>query len=123
LPPPQPRSAPSPLSVAGFLKLGFTPGRIRGLFALLLCLDLGSLSNMKDFPVEALAPHNLIAEHPDIFIRGLLDADPQSAVTAFAIDRAAMTMPPMTAERYLAALDRASLVTTAAALKAHIHDI
>src|SRR5947209_1755214 len=30
-------------------------------------------ANLKDFPATALAPHNIIAEHPDIFISGLLD--------------------------------------------------
>jgi hypothetical protein len=77
-------------------------------------------ANHRDFPTTALAPHHITAEEPDIFIQSLLDSDPHMAVAAFAIDRAGMTMPPMTVDEYLNALDRAGLASTAAALRAHI---
>jgi hypothetical protein len=79
--------------------------------------------NGKDFPATALAPYQIAIEHPDIFIRGLIDADPQTAVTAFALDRAGMALPAMTADEYLTALDHAGLVATAAALRAYIDDL
>ena len=79
--------------------------------------------NLGDFPSPALAPYNLVAQHPDIFITGLLDADPQAAVSAFAADRAAMKNPHMTPDQYLAGLDRAGLCAAAAALRAYIRDL
>ena len=69
-------------------------------------------ANLKDFPATALAPHNITAEHPDIFISGLIDADPHSALAVFAADRAAMTRPPMTIAEYLVALDAHDLRQT-----------
>jgi predicted nucleic acid-binding protein len=43
--------------------------------------------NIKDFPPAPLAPHNITARLPDTFIRGLLEADNETAVAAFAADR------------------------------------
>ena len=75
-------------------------------------------ANLKDFPATVLAPHNIVAQHPDTFMRALFDADPQSAVTAFAADRAGMANPPMTVVEYLTALEAHDLPQTVAALRA-----
>ena len=80
-------------------------------------------ANLKDFPATALAPHNITAQHPDIFISSLLDTNPQSAITAFATDRSAMANPPMTAAEYLAALEAHDLRRTASALRAFTSQI
>ena len=75
-------------------------------------------ANLKNFPAALLAPYSITAQHPDTFMHGLLDADPQSAVIAFATDRAAMVNPPMTVIEYLAALEAIDLPMTTAALRA-----
>ena len=80
-------------------------------------------ANLKDFPNTVLATLNITAEHPDQFIRALLEVASHQAIEAFAIDRASMTKPPMTADEYLNALEHAGLVVTAAALRPHIDEL
>ena len=70
-------------------------------------------TNVKHFPREALAPYNIIAQHVDTFVRGLLEIDIDSALAAFADDRAALMNPPMTVAEYLASLERSGLSQTA----------
>ena len=80
-------------------------------------------ANLKHFPAAVLSNHSITAEHPDTFVCGLLSTYPQSSITAFATDRARMTRPAMTVDEYLAALERAGLITTAAALRAHSNQL
>ena len=80
-------------------------------------------ANLKDFPATALAPHNITAEHPDIFISGLIDADLYSALAAFAADRAAMAKPVMTVAEYLTALEAHDLRHTALELRTFASEI
>ena len=44
--------------------------------------DIIVTSNLADFPAKALAPHGVEALHPDLFIRGLIDAAPSEVVAA-----------------------------------------
>ncbi len=74
-------------------------------------------SNLKDFPVDVLAPRGIAAEGPDMFIRGLLQADPEGVVAALEADRADLVNPPLTVEEYLAVLERNGLPETVAALR------
>jgi len=39
-------------------------------------------ANLKDFPTNALIPHSIRAEHPDVFISGCIDRDKQKALKA-----------------------------------------
>jgi predicted nucleic acid-binding protein len=73
-------------------------------------------SNLKDFPVEALAPFKITAQHPDAFVLALLEADAEAVATALAADRADLVNPPLSADEYLAVLARGGLPATAAAL-------
>ncbi len=75
-------------------------------------------ANLKDFPAEALSPHQIVAQAPDEFIRGLLLANPESTVIAFAADRARLSNPAMSPAEYIASLRRAGLTETATALEA-----
>ena len=77
-------------------------------------------ANIKDFPPDALAPYKLIAQEPDDFIRTLLEADPESAVGAFAADRARLRNPAMTPTEYIANLERAGLTQTATVLRSYL---
>jgi predicted nucleic acid-binding protein len=52
--------------------------------------------NLKDFPAAVLARYGLRAEHPDEFVRHLLDLSPVLAVDAVRDQQAALTRPPMT---------------------------
>ena len=73
--------------------------------------------NLRHFPKRALVPHNIAAQHPDVFLCQLIDADADGVVRALAIDRASLRKPPMTISEYLAALERNDLVKAAAALR------
>jgi predicted nucleic acid-binding protein len=77
-------------------------------------------ANIKDFPPDALAPYKLTAQEPDDFIRALLEADPESAVAAFAADRARLRNPAMTPAEYITSLGRAGLTHTTAVLWAYV---
>ena len=80
-------------------------------------------ANLKDFPATALAPYNITAEHPHSFISGLIEAETQSAVAAFAADRAAMAKTVMTVAEYLTALEAHDLRHTALELRTFASEI
>ena len=71
--------------------------------------------NLADFPRTALESHGVEAIHPDDFIAGLFDADPDLVVTAVRNQRLVLKNPPVTVATLLEALHRAGLVQTAAA--------
>ena len=75
-------------------------------------------ANLRDFPVTALDPYKIVAQEPDAFILGLLEVDPESALGAFAADRARLRHPATSAREYLAGIERAGLMATAGALRA-----
>jgi hypothetical protein len=79
--------------------------------------DVIVTTNLKHFPASVLATHGITAQHPDLFIHGLIAADIDSAVQAFAADRARMANPPKSVDDYLASLVVSGLVKTAAALR------
>ena len=72
--------------------------------------------NEKDFPVDALKPFGVEAQHPDEFIENLLDLDQAAVITAAQRQRAQLKNPPMDVERYLDILFRQGLVQTTKAL-------
>lgn len=74
-------------------------------------------SNLKDFPAEALAPHQITALPPDGFVLSLLEADAEGVALALAADRADLLNPPLSVDEYLAALERGGLPETAAVLR------
>lgn len=78
--------------------------------------DIIVTANVRHFPPEALVPYKITAQEPDGFIRSLIDADNESALAAFAADRARLHHPAMSPADYIASLERAGLTATAAAL-------
>lgn len=76
------------------------------------------MANIRDFPASALAPYKIVAQEPDGFIVGLLEADMDAALGAFAADRARLRNPAMNPGAYIAAIERAGLTATAGTLRA-----
>ncbi len=81
--------------------------------------DVIVTGNLRDFPAERLAPHKIAAHHPDAFIAGLFEADPETALEAVRGHRAALRNPPRPAGDYLAALERLELTRTVSLLRVH----
>lgn len=73
--------------------------------------------NQKDFPVEALSPFGIEAQHPDAFVDNLFDLDPAAVVSAAQKQRSQLKMPPMDVGTYLDLLLRQGLVQSVKALK------
>jgi hypothetical protein len=73
--------------------------------------------NLAHFPAEALAPHNLVAMHPDTFLSTLCSADAGPIVAAAARIRARLANPPLPPGDYLSTLAKHDLSLTAQALR------
>jgi cytosine/adenosine deaminase-related metal-dependent hydrolase len=73
--------------------------------------------NLKDFPVEALKPYNLAAQHPDDFIVDLLDLHPAGVLEAAANHRRSLKSPSKTADEYLDTLLAQGLTQTVAVMR------
>ncbi|ETW96135.1 MAG: hypothetical protein ETSY1_27835 [Candidatus Entotheonella factor] len=65
--------------------------------------------NLKDFPQSTLAAWQLTAKHPDDFTSELLQSDLETVVTVVREMRSRRKRPPISAEDFLAQLDRQGL--------------
>ena len=74
---------------------------------------------LRDFPVGQLAPHGLVAQHPDAFVAGLFAADPEAVLAAVRGHRTALRRPPRSVDAYLAALERLGPSRTVSLLQGH----
>ena len=72
---------------------------------------------LTDFPAETLARYGIEAQHPDQFIRHLLDLDPFAVCEAVKSQRQSLQNPPMTVDEFLACLERQDLPQTVAILR------
>ena len=52
--------------------------------------DVIVTGNLRDFPADRLAPYALAAQHPDSFVAGLFEADPDAVIAAVRSHRAAL---------------------------------
>jgi len=57
--------------------------------------------NLKDFPQIALQPYHIKAQHPDIFIAGLMDMHLDDVCMAVKRHRASLKNPPKSVTEYL----------------------
>ena len=73
--------------------------------------------NLKDFPADALDPHQIEAIHPDDFILNQLELRPYEALAAVKKMRARLTRPPLTATELIATLERSGLPAAASHLR------
>lgn len=73
--------------------------------------------NLKDFPTEALAPHNIELQHPDDFLTCLIDLRPMQVAQTLEIVRKRLQNPPTTLEDYLKILLRQGLPISVSMLR------
>lgn len=78
--------------------------------------------NLKDFPVDALAPHHMVAVHPDPFLTFLMEAAPATFCGAVFTVRTRLRRA-VSVQAYLASLVQIGLPKLADALGAHSDDI
>lgn len=81
--------------------------------------DLIVTKNLKDFPARRLAPFGIRAQHPDVFVRSLLDLDEASTLAAVARHRASLRHPPKSVDEYLDTLLAQELPETVHILRCH----
>ena len=60
--------------------------------------------NLSDFPASALAPHGIVALHPDTFLCQLMDAEEEMVLIGVGRHRASLRRPSKTVEEYLSTL-------------------
>ena len=73
--------------------------------------------NLRDFPEEALAPYDILAQHPDDFILDLLEADWQTVCNAAEKQRIRLKNPPKTPDEYLETLVELGLPLSATRMR------
>jgi predicted nucleic acid-binding protein len=73
--------------------------------------------NLGDFPTDVLAPLKMEAQHPDTFVRHLIDLERDALVAVISDMAAAKSHPPMTYDEVLDVLARRGLVQSAQALR------
>jgi hypothetical protein len=73
--------------------------------------------NLKDFPVEALKPYGIVAQHPDEFILNLLDLAPGVVAGAARDHRESLKNPPKSIDEYLDALETQGLTQSVSVLR------
>jgi hypothetical protein len=73
--------------------------------------------NLRDFPDAALEPYGIEAQHPDEFVRHLLDLAPVLVVDAVRAQQAALTNPPVAMPELFVAFERLGLVETVLELR------
>ncbi len=73
--------------------------------------------NEKDFPADALAEYDLCAQHPDTFLRHLIDLGPNIVRARLAGMVEKYARPATTTDEFISVLERQSLPETAAALR------
>lgn len=89
----------------------------RHVLAAAICVgaDLIVTANLKHFPPSLLAPYGIEAQHPDRFIRRLVDVAPARVCEAVRLHRQSLRNPPRNTTEYLQTLARHSLPETVAA--------
>ena len=73
--------------------------------------------NLRDFPDEALGALGVLARHPDVVIRELIDVHPGRVARLVTEQAAALRRPPVTVARLLATLEIHGLRTSVERLR------
>ncbi len=80
--------------------------------------DVIVTANVRDFPRDVLTQYDIDAQHPDEFVRYLIDLAPGPVCRAVKLHRASLKNPPKTVDEYLNTLLRQSLPESVSALRA-----
>lgn len=75
---------------------------------------------LKHFPESELEKYGIEAQHPDEFVRHLVDLDPEAVLWAVRSMREALSRPPFSPEELVASLEGAELVETAGYLRGRL---
>lgn len=81
--------------------------------------DVIVTKNLKDFPPDSLAPFGIRAQHPDVFVRSLLDLNEAATLAAVARHRASLRHPPKSVDEYFETLLAQELPETVRVLRLH----
>ena len=73
--------------------------------------------NLRDFPAECLAPYEIEAQHPDEFIRHLIDLAPVLVVRAVNEQQSRLVNPPISIGELLTQFEQIGLTQTVAELR------
>jgi hypothetical protein len=79
--------------------------------------------NLSDYPGSILSIYGMEAQHPDAFVDGLIQADPDAIFAAVKRQRERLKNPPRSVEEFLATLERQSLPKTVSQLRTGIDRI
>ena len=74
-------------------------------------VDVIVTANLKDFPSAVLEPFGIEVQHPDVFIRHVMDLD-MNAIAAVKLVRERLRNPPFTVDAYLNILAQQGLPET-----------
>jgi predicted nucleic acid-binding protein len=73
--------------------------------------------NLKDFPNQALAAYHIEAQHPDEFVRHMLDLAPVAVVDAVRSQQARLVNPPVAISELLALFEKLGLIESVSELR------
>ena len=73
--------------------------------------------NLRDFPTEILATYGIAAQHPDEFVRHLVDVSPVLVVDTVREQQSNLLKPPVALAELLAVFERVGLVETVLELR------
>ena len=73
--------------------------------------------NLSDFPSSILGKYEINAQHPDEFLRHLLDLSPARVIETVQETRRSLKNPPKNSDEYLSILEKQSLPQTCAYLR------
>ena len=73
--------------------------------------------NLSDFPASYLSKYEIDAQHPDEFLRHLLDLAPAKVIATVQETRRSLKSPPKNSNEYLTILEKQSLPQTCAYLR------
>jgi predicted nucleic acid-binding protein len=68
--------------------------------------------NLKDFPKRSLSQYGIEVEHPDNFVSGLFEAEPERVCHAIQRLRRGLKNPPVSVDKYLITLEQQKLLRT-----------
>jgi hypothetical protein len=109
-------------SLIGSLTLPDTDDRHVLAAAIVAGVDVIVTRNLRDFPDEVLDRYDIEAQHPDEFIRHLIDLEPVLVVDAVRDQQVRLINPPVSMNELFAIFEQLGLAETVAELRRLIDD-